>query len=264
MCPSVDVVGMTVRREVIGDGGIPDLETFVDELLNYPKDAIFINSVQDGNAIMKYFLCGSDDLWGMIDWENRKCDFNGELFSKILDVSKRYGDAAKKGYEPLMQCKYMYVGLYPGEDAFKNDGWETIDFYFDDGNYPRYNLSYDTLLINANTEKLEGAWAFVSYCMTVSGQSICGNPVQKAVFDQMRQKELERLENGTEHMTVDLTEKSVLEMKNVFESGRYASLRTSNILRIIEEEAGAFFSGDKSKQETIRVIQNRVQLLLNE
>ncbi|MBO4750953.1 MAG: carbohydrate ABC transporter substrate-binding protein [Lachnospiraceae bacterium] len=264
LCPSVDVVGMMVHKDVIGEEGIPDFESFVDLVLNYPKDAIFENSIQDGTAIMNYFLCGSDDLWGMIDWESKKCDFQGELFSKILDVAKRYGDAAKKGYDPIMRPRYMYAGIYAGEKQYEKEGWVTIDYYFDDGNYPLYNWSLNTLMINANTKQLEGAWAFLSYAMTKTGQSFCVNPVQKEVFDLTNEELLKAIEEGRAQMSVEMTEESVAEMKRVFETGRYSPIRPREVLKIVEEEAAAYFSGDKTRQDVIDVIQKRVQLFLAE
>lgn len=264
LCPSIDVVGMMVHKDVIGEEGIPDFENFVDLVLNYPKDAIFENSVQDGTTIMNYFLCGSDDLWGMIDWEHKKCDFQQELFSKILDIAKRYGDAAKKGYDPIMRPKYMYAGIYAGEKQYENEGWVTIDYYFDDGNYPLYNWSFNTLVINSNTKQLEGAWAFLSYTMTKTGQSFCTNPVQKEVFDLMNEDILKAIKDGQAQMSVELTEESVAEMKRVLETGKYFPIRPREILKIVDEEAAAYFSGDKTKQEVTDVIQNRVQLFLAE
>ena len=264
LCPSIDVVGMLVRKEVIGEEDIPDFESFVDLVLNYPKNAIFENSIQDGTTIMNYFLCGSDDLWGMIDWEHKKCDFQQELFSKILDVAKRYGAAAKKGYDPIMRPKYMYAGIYAGEEQYENEGWVTIDYYFDDGNYPLYNWSFDSLVINSNTTQLEGAWAFLSYVMAKTGQSYCVNPVQKEVFDSMNADLLKAIEEGRAQMSVKMTEETVAEMRHIFETGKYSPIRPREVLKIVDEEAAAYFFGDKTKQEVIDVIQKRVQLFLAE
>lgn len=264
VCPSMEALGLTVKKEVIGSEEVPDLDTLLDKLLYYPENAIFLNDGQTGAFMMEYFLCGSDTLWGMIDWDNGCCDFSGKLFSKILDVCKRYADVEKKGYDPIMRWKLMYVGIYPGEDAFQKEDWVTIDFYFDDGNYPRYNYSFDTLLINANTDNVEGAWAFLSYAMSKKGQNYCENPTQKQVFDEMNQEMLDGLEAGRVKMFVDLTEESLEEMKNIFDTAKYPPSRTATIRKMIAEEAEAFFAGDKSKEDVIDVIQKRVNLYLQE
>lgn len=265
LCPDIDVLGMAIRRDFIGAGEIPDMEALVDRLLNYPEDAIFENAYQDGADILEYyFLAGSEDLFGMIDWENRKCDFTGELFSKMLDVAKRYADVREKGYDPLMRSKLMYTSLYPGEEILRDACFVTIDYYFDDGNYPLYHWSFNTMLINSNTQNLEGAWAFLSYAMTKTGQSIVGNPVSKEVFEEKYRELLLEERKITEAYQYPLTEQTVREMKYIFETGKYSPIRTQKIIDIIVEETGGYFSGEKTKEAVIDIIQNRVQLYLSE
>lgn len=46
----------------------------------------------------------------------------------------------------------------------------------------------------------------------------------------------------------------------VFQSGAL----DEKIINIIQEETAAFFAGDKGAQETARIIQSRVQLVLDE
>lgn len=264
LCPSMDVMGRTIDEKVLGGKEVPDIETLVDKLLAYPEKAAFMNSSQKGRHIMNYFLCGSENLWGMIDWDNKKCDFTGELFSKILEVSKRYADDGKKGYDPIMEWTLTYLGLYPGQEALDQRGRVTIDFYFDDGNFPKYNESFVTLVINANTKNLDGAWAFLSYAMSKYGQNYCSLPVHRELYDEKTQQYLKDLEAGTMQMTVNLTEDSLRDLTNIFNTGRYCPKRTEKILNIIFEEADAYFEGDKTKDKVIEIIQNRVQLLLNE
>jgi hypothetical protein len=44
----------------------------------------------------------------------------------------------------------------------------------------------------------------------------------------------------------------------------YFSAEEDQVIRIISEEAAAYYSGQKSPEEVTRVIQNRVQLYVNE
>ena len=120
------------------------------------------------------------------------------------------------------------------------------------------------MVINSSTTQLEGAWAFLSYVMTKTGQSYCVNPVQKEVFDSMNADLLKAIEEGRAQMSVKMTEETVAEMRHIFETGRYSPIRPREVLKIVDEEAAAYFSGDKTKQEVIDVIQKRVQLFLAE
>ena len=63
---------------------------------------------------------------------------------------------------------------------------------------------------------------------------------------------------------VEYTEEVMQDSIQVYEAGKYCPTNTEEILNIINEESGAYFSGDKGKDEVIHIIQNRVQLLLDE
>ena len=264
LCPSMDVIGMSIDGNILPNKQIPDLETLVDILLAYPEPAIFLNDSQEGIHIMDYFLCGSENLWGMIDWENKSCDFSTELFSKILEVSKKYADNRNKGYAPIMRNTFCYIGLYPGREALEKEGRVILDYYFDDGNYPKYNASVETLVINANTNNLEGAWAFLSYAMSKTGQSYYALPTHKDLFAEMNLNLLKDIEDGKAYPMVDFTEAVMQDAIQVFSTGKYCPQYTEEIMDIIHEESGAYFSGDKNKEEVINIIQNRVTLLLEE
>ena len=264
ICPSMEVVRMSIDEKVLPDKEIPDLEALVDILLDYPEPAIFLSESQDGIYIMDYFLCGSEDLWGVIDWENKTCDFSKELFSKILEVCKKYADNRNRGYDPIMRMEHCYMGLYPGQEAIEKEGRVMLDYYFDDGNYPKYNFSFETLVINADTSNLEAAWAFVSYVMSKTGQSYSAVPTHRELFTEQQTEHLKGVEAGIEYALVDYTEEVMLDSIQVFETGKYCPTCTEEILNIIYEEAGAYFSGDKRKEDVIQIIQSRVQILLDE
>lgn len=264
LCPSMDVIGMSIDGNILPNKQIPDLETLVDILLAYPEPAIFLNDSQEGIHIMDYFLCGSKNLWGMIDWENKSCDFSTELFSKILEVSKKYADNRNKGYSPIIRSTFCYIGLYPGREALEKEGRVILDYYFDDGNYPKYNASVETLVINANTNNLEGAWAFLSYAMNKTGQSYYALPTHKDLFTEMNLNLLKDIEDGKAYPMVDFTEAVMQDAVQVFSTGKYCPQYTEEIMDIIHEESGAYFSGDKNKEGVINIIQNRVTLLLEE
>lgn len=264
LCPSMDVIRMSIDGNILPNKEIPDLETLLDILLEYPEPAVFLNDTQEGIYIMDYFLCGSKNLWGMIDWESKSCDFSTALFSKILEVSKKYADNRNKGYEPIMRNTFCYIGLYPGREALEKEGRVVLDYYFDDGNYPKYNSSVETLVINSNTKHLEGAWAFLSYAMTKSGQSYYALPTHKELFTEKNLDLLKDIEDGKTYTLVDFTEEVMQDAIQVFSTGKYCPQYTEEILDIIHEEAGAYFSGDKNKEVVIDIIEKRVRLLLEE
>ncbi len=263
IAPSVSTARMVIDQEVLESREVPDIATLTDKLLEYPEKGMFVNEYQDGARILEYFLNGSETLWGMIDWEMRKCDFSGELFSKMLELAKRYAQDREMGYEPVVSWANE-VGCLNG--TMEAQGKVLIDYYFDDGTHPLY-VPGDVMVINANTDNLDGAWAFLSFVMSKSGQNLmAGIPAHRELWWEKQTFDLQHglkyyLADGTQ---VEPTEEDIEELEEVYNRGRYYPRKTEAILNIIYEEAETYISGSKSKEEVIGIIQNRVQLLLNE
>lgn len=261
--PGQAVESRVVKKDVIEGEEITSFERFVDCLLSYPKDAVLMNDTQKPDKILEYFIGDSETVWGMIDWDNLTCDFTGELFSKILDVVKRYSDSRGKGYEPIMKRKEIMPGFALGNDAYEKEGWVTVDYWFDSGRYPKATIPQDGLLINANTENLEGAWAFVSYAMSVNGQCYESlTPTLRSIYDTSYEdiRQIAGPEDAEKYYSMTI----INEYKDALERGKYSPDKTEPILDIIYEESGAYFAGEKTKEEVIELIQNRVALFLAE
>jgi len=256
-------VGYAVKQDVIGGDDIPCFEDFVSMVKNYPKEAIFINEYQSSTDILRYFLEASDSLHGMVNWESGECNFDKDLFYNLLDLCKKYGESASKGYEPIITPVYYSIDEYPGEDVMKSDGWVVINDWFDEGNCPMF-FEGSSIMMNANAKEVDGAKAFISYVLSKNGQNYSCDPTNKKMFDEKMQDELLMFENGQAKMLVDPTQESLQEIKKRLGEGRYLPYRINDILDIIYEESEAYFSGIKDIKAVVDVIQNRVEMYLGE
>ena len=266
--PTISVRGFSVAAEVLGDREPPeDVEALVDLLLEYQGHGSFFSTSFRGRYILRDLLEGSEDLWGMIDWEEKTCDFTGPFFSKLLDMAKRYREDGIKGYEPVVYSYPVQMQIPPSYSIPDFcPGSVSIGYFFDDG--PHYEYSKNaaaTVMINANTEHLEGAYAFVSYLLSRGGQDAQTEPVNKELWNAKYQDLLDILKNIPDHPYIPpLNEETRQETLDAYEDARYASRRAEAILAIVYEEAEDYIEGDKSKEDVINVIQNRAQLYLDE
>ena len=260
VCIEMDCEVICVKEDLLGGTDIVDFSEYIDKLFNYPEEAILYNDYQTSEHILCTLLQSSESLRGTIDKKNKTCDFNTQLFYKILEVCKRYGDARDKGYPNILKPFTVGTGEYPGERVLHENGWVTVNEWFDDGNYPVYGTGA-SLFINSDTESPEGAKAFISYALSAYGQSYAVFPVNKRIFDSVMADRLTQTIVGREY---DLTEEIIADTKAMCEKGKYPPANNEDILNIILEEAGAYFSGDKSKEEVCEIIQSRVQLMLDE
>lgn len=258
VCINSIVKNYCLSQEVLGDREIPkDLEGLVDMLLEYPGKGSLLGPQVTGRYILQYFLKGSEDLWGIIDWEENTCDFTAPIFSKILELTKRGRENGKKGYEPVLDTYSIMMTDSSEKELLSKwyPGFVPVGYYFDDGPHYQYQHNSNALMINANTEHLEGAYAFLSYVLSKGGQSIAGEPVNKEVW----KNQCMNLVKGNH-----ISEDAYQEKLEMYEDARFAPRRTEEILEIVYDAADGYIEGDQSKEDVIAQIQNRVQLYLNE
>lgn len=67
------------------------------------------------------------------------------------------------------------------------------------------------------------------------------------------------------HLEEQLTEAQIQMINDVIYQGEFVYMEVDSYIRsILQEEAAAYFAGDKTAEETARVIQSKVQLILEE
>lgn len=261
--------GISIRESVLGSREQPDIRTLVDKLYAYSDQEAVWWAGARSELILEYLLCGSEDLWGMIDWEKGTCDFSGELFTRMLEIAKRYADPEKKAQEA--EDKWLvsfYRPMTNSPKQLESEGKVIINYFFDDGNYPAYFRMGDTLMLNANSKHQEGAWKFLKYLLGEEGQCYasdgCSIVASKEMSKSVFEYELKLLEEGRMQTTADYTPEAIEELFTFTEQGRQVPLRTKEILDIIYEEAQTFCDGDKPLEEVCSVIQKRVQIYISE
>lgn len=259
-CISADVVGLSVNQDVLGSNINPTFQEFVTCLLSYPEKASFQYPGQSAEEILDFLLCGSENLWGMIDWEEKSCDFSGPLFSELLDVAERYEEDGQKEYDPIINYETLHLSFYEGKQVLASQNRVLINYFFDDGRHP-INHNGHCVFVNANTKNMDGAWAFLSYAMTKGQNMVAATPVMREFYDARADELLHEVENGAEvHMDAALAS----ELKELIGDARYLPIDTETIRVIINDETFDYFNHKQSKEDTIRKIENRVQLYLDE
>lgn len=151
--------GYSIRESVLGSKDQPDIETLVEKLYTYPDQKAVWWAGAWPEVILEYLLSGSEDLWGMIDWEKGTCDFSEELLAKMLEIAKRYADPGRKSQgEEESALVDFYMLVQNSLKQLESEGKVIINYPFDDGNYPAYERIGAGLMLNANSKHQEGAW----------------------------------------------------------------------------------------------------------
>lgn len=271
---------------VLGGTGEPDMESLADILLSGQADRTFLKGY-DSRRLLELLLKGSETLWGTVDWKQGSCDFGGELFGKILEVSKRYGDNGENRETGCIAEGRSYGAIYIFDDRQEREkkGKVICGVLFDDGCHPAVQPD-SALAINANSPNKEGVWEFFSFLLGEEAQLGSGGvPVSRRAFDAWAEGQKEQFAGGREiHLShretlsdgtsvivgefvyteADVSDEIVEEYRGMMEDARPIPICTAFILAIISEEAEDYFQGNKSPEEVSRLITNRVQLYLDE
>lgn len=269
-----------------------DLKKILDE----NKDVRPFYSENKNDNLYNFITMNISDY---VDWSTGECSFDGQDFKDILEICNRgsneeteYSEDSpsepslvKEGKVLLtnggsldMESVELYEAMFNGDITFI--GYPNKD---KDGSY----FSFDNQLgIYSKSKVKDAAWEFLKTFLTKEYQgdrnNLYSNPTRQDAFDMLVKSktatekytdelgnEVEPLQSGWgwDDLNVEigpLTEKQAQMyidlVNNTDKTGEY----NDEIGQIITEEAKAYFSGQKSLDETADVIQNRVKTYVNE
>ena len=170
-----------------------------------------------------------------------------------------------------------FYGLYNNKDF----GMVNIGYPTDEGSGVQVSVNYG-LAISAKSKYTDVAWDFIKTLLSDDFQAEQWNfPVTKSALDKTLAEATERDyytdENNekvyydqtayigdTEYTISPLTQEQVDDFKAMVDGASVAGNYDTDIMDIINEEAAAFFSGDKTADDVAALIQNRVSIYLGE
>ena len=227
---------------------------------------------------------------GLIDWENKTCNFNDELAIRILEFSKKYGDHNTsqpmgsrivdgevcvyyvniagmlfvQGYEAMFDGDEVYIGLPTTGTS---------------GNI----LIGDTLSINQASGYIEGAFEFIKYLVSSNcqdklaadsiGHGVSGFPTNKSSLDKVFEDYYDSFTDdeyktasieGFNYEERPLSENSFNKFKLMIENAIPETDSINIVEDIIEDEVNACFSQNVDTQATCEHLQSRVKLYFEE
>ena len=273
----------------------PDIASLLDALLTVEKPGNYFG-VNTASGVLIELIQYTDDYCGILDWEKGVCDFEGELFVRMMQAAGRFGytwdeiwEKAEEAFsKPYMGGHMNIVNIYEYESLADMEKQGKIPLLSENGAPYSYSDDLYTFAVNANSAHVEGAWEFLSYMMSEEVQRTQQNPMKatnRAVCVEAIEKEVDWLEagnvmvnqaasyviNGSETKSwtrEDITDEKVAEFLSMRDRAEprdgEEERRMKPVWQSIEEEAEAYFVGDKSIEEVAKVINNRVQLYLDE
>ncbi|SFS66026.1 hypothetical protein [Paenibacillus sp. BC26] len=136
-----------------------------------------------------------------------------------------------------------------------------------------YFTTFGTVGINANTVHQQAAWDFLQFLMEDQEQSASvsntkhGFPINQNAYDLMAQKIANAGKLRTEFDTEVTMKKGMPDqLKSSLMHANHWNFTPSDLdlQEMIYQESESFFSGQKSAEDVARLLQNKVNLMLNE
>lgn len=230
----------------------------------------------------------SDEFKKILEFVNTfPTEFDWESDQRSTPVKIQAGDV-------LLNMVYIYeLTSIQEQDAIFNEPITFIGYPSENGGSGCYIQGNESYAITSKSNNKEGAWAFIEhYLSTERGDMFSwGIPSRKADFekkieeatkveyllDENGQQILDEegnpiMEGGTssigygdwEYTYHNPTEEEINRLRELIEVAQPATNANEAIMNIINEEAEAFFQGQKSVDDVASIIQSRIQVYVNE
>ena len=272
---SVDVVGTE-------PGWTPD--EFLDLLESRPE-AEFPFGTRRWQDILGYLIFNNMDTY--VDWETGESHFDSDEFKRFLDI-------AKVNYENVTRAILEARMIKEGRQLLSWNIISTVNsiqkfpaLFGGEVNYIGLPTSqgigntfmlFGSYSICAQSENVDASWEFLKRLITYEAQM-----TEQGMFPPNAEALEERLNNPTEYeeggggfgtrdedgeiwrVTLgDPTPEDSAIVRQIIESCDRVYREDLFVMAIIEDEAPSYFSGDKTIDEVVRLIQARVQTYISE
>lgn len=297
--PCFSVRTMVAKKSLVGE---PESWTMADVeavLATMPEGAEAFSQMLRSTYIYYIMTYSGSDF---VDLETGKCNFNSQSFIDMLEYAKtlpaEFPDEYWENYDytyyesqyrenrtllydlymnNISDCKYQIKGYIGEEVTF-------VGFPTEDSNGSVISSSGNMYMISAKSKHIDGAWQFVRQFLTEEYQNSDANysmPVLKSAFLERAKRATERSYwtdedgnkqyyddtwyiNGEEIILEPFTQEEVDAICEFIYTVNRTDYYSEDIMNIITEEAEAFFTGQKSVQEVVDIIQSRAQIFVNE
>ena len=291
---------LLARTSVVGEKSGWTMEDMLTLAKENP-DAQLLHGMTKNTALQSCLRYASDSF---IDYENGTCNFESPQFIQFLEFAncfpetyeynpdESFPDMLQSGKVLLSDASFSDVHAYQMYYLmFEEDGVTPIGYPTSDGTPGVFLSGNETYGISSKTEYKDVAWSFIENVLAAEHDMYgWGFPSRKEnlekMFEEACKPDYQYDENGEiakdaagnpiehpktswgyDNWNVDIYAASQEEIDGVralIEIARPLSSESEEIYSIITEEAAPYFSGQKSAEETAKIIQSRVQIYVSE
>ncbi len=295
----VSMLSLAGAESMVGNRYSWTLEELQEAFVAMPEGSTVLEYFLSKEG-MFYSLFGMS-IDSYVDWKTGECSFTGEGFKSMLEflyhlpdesevgVINDYVDVNEEATSRLMHG-YQMLGTiciaWPAEiqffDAYYGLGGRAafVGFPMEDGEVgSSFEIKGPRLAMSSACKNKDAAWDFIRQIFLPQYKTVeimekrqqFGFPINRADYDLMTELDMDIGRNETRALMdgpmVEFRKATAEEFQRYEDFINHINkidLFDNEILNIAQELAGAYFSGDKTLDETVALIQNRVTLYVNE
>lgn len=260
------VVGSKARLDNKTGLTLEELFSIADR---YPGAKAFDGLTKE--ELMQYLMMFNEDAF--IDWDTGACRFDSEEFKAILEYVSQFPDDPTSGREEeslsdkiqkgevLFAIEETYLTMLRGYVKMLGEDAACVGFPTADGRGGHLLISSDAYAIAAVSEHKESAWNFIEDCLTQDKGELYAEifltyPALKKTLNERAEAAIKWDEFVWDDINVAL--------KLLPDATPFFSVKDDEIIKIINEEAFGYYSGQKKAEDVAGIIQNRIQVYVDE
>lgn len=216
-----------------------------------------------------------------IDWENQTVSFESEEFEALLTLCKEYAENQKQDTSDWVYEEFVAQTLCNTWDwNHYTDYLEYVESCGRDYHVHGYPTALDEMYtvsvclnccaIYAGSDNKKGAWEFLkllledTYQKRTTGFNV-GFPIRKSMLGELAEEAQEEEWSFNVGEKLRISESELQIVNGVLNQKKMVrDYVNQELLKIIEEEAQAYFYGDRSAAEVAHAIQNRAWIVMEE
>ena len=275
-------------EDMVGERYSWSLEDLLATLDTMPEESVILPACYTKSTVLFYML--GMDLESYIDWETGECTFDSDRFRSALEfinsfpmefnwntvdaeeINEEWNSQILNGQQMLsssflmthMQDIQIADALFGGRAAFIGYPVE------DDSVGSSFSTSFPRLAIATRCRNKEAAWEFIRQQLLPDSKSKKSDmiPINRQEFSMWCNELIDVVHPYTIaghlielHQT---TEEEINRFLRFYNRIEKINFWDTQVYEIVEDATGPYFAGDRTLDDTITLIQNRVGLYLNE